>query len=623
MNKLLKLFRILRLLGPGWAGYRVYYALLSKLGYWRRVTPITDWPAIDSHLSNGEISPLRWNAKAYKAWIEQYPSAAEKLRKDADCIVSGTIGWYSRHPNSLPDNWHQNPFSKDIVPADKHWSELGEFQYGDIKHIWEPARFCWALTLLRAYWLTDDERYPEVFWAHFERWFHQSPPNKGIHWKCGQETSIRAMNMCLLMHGLASSPHSTDERRNKIRSLILVSGQRIEANLQYAYSQQNNHGTSEAAALFIIGSLFPALPGAESWRSKGADGLQDQLGKLVYANGGFAQHSYNYHRVMLQAVNFAISVAKHSAHKLPDSVTHHHAAASQSLCRAASVFSGKLPMCGGNDGALLFPLTSSDYLDFRPIVQVSQRLAHRTSGFPAGQWDEEALWFGCKNSTLSLETEKLVITADHYIWRIGQLELYLRLSNNYEHRPAHADQLHVDLFWQGQPVLVDSGSYSYNDGNWNDWFSGTAAHNTMQIDGRDQMPRLSRFLFDHWNGAQCIQADNRGGEFEFTDYQGVRHVRRLRIDCGSVAIEDSVDGRYQSAELHWHVHPEMNIEQHNNQLSLGELSIESSEAATIIQSWQSDYYAEKIERSCMSVNLAHAGVVTTHIRFPKQHHHSH
>ncbi len=619
MNKLLKLFRILKLLGPGWAAYRLYYAVQSKLGHWRRVTPMTDWPAVDANQRGSELSPLQWNPEQYKHWIAQYPAAVEKLRSDADTIVAGSIDWYSRHSKPLPVNWHQNPFSKETIPSEQHWSELGEFNYGDIKHFWEPARFSWALTLLRAYWLTDDERYPDAFWTHFESWYQQSPPNAGIHWKCGQETSIRAMNMCLLLHGFDHSSHSTVDRRDKILALMLVSGQRIEANLQYAYSQQNNHGTSEAAALFIIGTLFPALPNAESWRRKGADGLKDQLDALVYADGGFAQHSHNYHRVMLQAVNFALSVAQRGDHNLHSTVKQRHAAASQALCKAVSPFSGKLPMCGGNDGALLFPLASNDYLDFRPVVQASQRLANAACGFPPGEWDEEALWFGCANSELSLATETLTTTADHYIWRIGQLELYLRVSKHYEHRPAHADQLHVDVLWQGLPVLVDAGSYSYNNGDWNDWFSGTAAHNTMQIDGRDQMPRLSRFLFDHWNVARCIRADDQGGEFEFIDYLGVRHYRRVSINADALVIEDRVSGNYKTAELNWHVHPDMQSELHNTQLLLGEMTMAFSEPATSVQSWQSDYYAEKIERSCVRLSVPKSGAVTTHIQFPLQH----
>ena len=38
--------------------------------------------------------------------------------------------------------------------------------------------------------------------------------------------------------------------------------------------------------------------------------------------------------------------------------------------------------------------------------------------------------------------------------------------------------------------MVDPGRYSYAEGdpNWRHWFRGTAAHNTVTVDGADQTP---------------------------------------------------------------------------------------------------------------------------------------
>src|SRR4029079_19380469 len=65
-------------------------------------------------------------------------------------------------------------------------------------------------------------------------------------------------------------------------------------------------------------------------------------------------------------------------------------------------------------------------------------------------------------------------------------------------RPSHADALHVDLWKDGTNLLRDGGSYSYSDMEGTAYFSGTASHNTVQFDDRDQMPRVGRSLFGDW-----------------------------------------------------------------------------------------------------------------------------
>ena len=55
--------------------------------------------------------------------------------------------------------------------------------------------------------------------------------------------------------------------------------------------------------------------------------------------------------------------------------------------------SGRTPNLGANDGALIFPLSSTPFNDFRPTVQAAARAFLRTS-LPAGAWDEMSLWLG-------------------------------------------------------------------------------------------------------------------------------------------------------------------------------------------------------------------------------------
>ena len=53
---------------------------------------------------------------------------------------------------------------------------------------------------------------------------------------------------------------------------------------------------------------------------------------------------------------------------------------------------------------------------------------------------------------------------------------------------GHYDHLAVELWAAGRPLALDAGRFTYADGpdGWRRWFKGTAAHNTVQVDGLDQ-----------------------------------------------------------------------------------------------------------------------------------------
>ena len=85
---------------------------------------------------------------------------------------------------------------------------------------------------------------------------------------------------------------------------------------------------------------------------------------------------------------------------------------------------------------------------------------------------------------------------------------------------AHADVLSFVLWADGRPLVVDPGSYTY-DGPDRNAFRGTAAHNTLEVDGQDQcdlwgpfraahMPRVRRLWLDPREDAIVVAAEHDG-----------------------------------------------------------------------------------------------------------------
>src|SRR6185295_11415525 len=108
-----------------------------------------------------------------------------------------------------------------------------------------------------------------------EDWRDNNPPQLGANWKCGQEISFRVMAWCFGLYGFLDAQSTTAQCVASLAQMIAISGARIEANLDYALSQHNNHGISEGLGLWTIGSLFPELRSAERWREKGRQVLED------------------------------------------------------------------------------------------------------------------------------------------------------------------------------------------------------------------------------------------------------------------------------------------------------------------------------------------------------------
>jgi hypothetical protein len=135
--------------------------------------------------------------------------------------------------------------------------------------------------------------------------------------------------------------------------------------------------------------------------------------------------------------------------------------------------------------------------------------------------------------------------------------------HSYRQRPSQADMLHVDLWWDGQNVLRDGGSYSYNcEPPWRHWFNSTAAHNTVELNGQDQMVKGPRFLWFHWTRSRLLQfatgADGRCG-FLCGEHDGYRrlpgrpvHSRMIcRLDDTWVIVDDVLGEGHLEVALRW------------------------------------------------------------------------
>ena len=125
---------------------------------------------------------------------------------------------------------------------------------------------------------------------------------------------------------------------------------------------------------------------------------------------------------------------------------------------------------------------------------------------------------------------------------------------------SHSDVLSLTARAGGREVLIDPGTFTYvADPAERDRFRGSAAHNTVRIDGRDQAVPGGPFRWNHKPSVNVRQWSTRM-ERDYLDatcaYAGFTHRRRIVfMKPATVIVLDTVDGPPgdHTLEQFWHL----------------------------------------------------------------------
>ncbi len=521
-------------------------------------------------------------------------------------------------------NWFYSPLTQhEFQNSHLAWYKIPDFDanVGDIKGIWEASRFDWVLNFVLQAQQHNDEVL-HVLDAWLNDWCQKNAAYLGPNWKCGQEVSIRVMH---LIAGLIGLNQLTQPSQN-IQQLIALHLKRIAPTIDYAIAQDNNHGTSEATALFIGGALLnhvtPKLE-YKAWRELGQKWLENRAQKLIMADGGFSQYSVTYHRVMLDSYSLAEIVRQQLNLKAFSDVLYHQLLkATNWLYVLTQETSGDVPNIGANDGARLLAVSATGYRDFRPSVQLASTLFAGQSYYATqGTYDESLDFFRLDKKVVNLSS---VPKKDQFFCKSGLITAQKRnffiafKLPIFKFRPSQCDALHLDVWWKGQNILRDGGTYSYNSTPEDlEYFGGVASHNTVQFDGHQQMPRLSRFLFGAWLTPKELTYSANEFGCGYQDHWGCTHYRKISLTDKAIKIADNISGFQQQAILRWRLQPDhWTLE--NNVLSNGQIEIILEAEHPITLRWcegeESRYYYQKSKVPVLEVSATQATTIFTVIK---------
>jgi hypothetical protein len=444
---------------------------------------------------------------------------------------------------------------------------------------WELNRHQHFITLGIAYWLTGDQRYVDALSSQIQSWIETNPLQHGLNWYYGLEVSIRLLAWTVAFQFFRCSPEFQEKAGKSFLKSLWQQADFLSSHLQTTRNDvPNNHMMAELVGMALVGSAFPEFRAAALWRKTGLQLLNQQTTVQTHPDGVNKEQATGYHRFVAELLLLVVARSRQGA--LPHEPVLEKVLESMLdyvLFTLTPV--GTAPMWGDSDyGRALALGQNKDFWDFRPILSAGAALFDRPDWkFAAGRFDEEAFWI-LGSAGLDIweqlgthppeQTSRAFPHAGLYIirdaWASDTDVAFFRcgpfgLGGEGHCAHAHCDLLSFVLWVSGQPLLVDSGTYTYH-GSWRDRFRLTAAHNTVMVDGCEQAIPMPHFNWrqipeakgSNWTEGRLVGTLTCSGQVQFV--RELAHPRR-----GVWELVDKFAGQNEAHEVSWFFHFETGL----------------------------------------------------------------
>jgi hypothetical protein len=478
-------------------------------------------------------------------------------------------------------DWHLDPVHGKRASL-KPWFEIDflDFdQVGDHKVIWELNRHQHLVTLAKAWCLTQEKSYVSELISQWYSWRRANPYPRGVNWGSSLEVAFRSLSWIWIHHLTAGCSEVPAEFEADLLHGLATAGRHIERYLS-TYFSPNTHLLGEAVALLFIGVLYPQLGPAKRWRNKGWQLLVEQSERQVRCDGVHFEQSSYYHVYALDFFLHARVLASKNAIEVPVSFDR-TILKMLDFVRALSQ-TGTPQGFGDDDGGRVFnPLRNRPEHMSDPLA-VGGALFHNVDLLSAATLTEESVWLlGDAASVLGRRqatpnpVSRSFEAAGIYLMADAARGLRQLMADGGPQGPGrsghgHADALSIQLSLDGKPWLIDSGTGCYISGDdTRDRFRGTAAHNTLWLDGLDQAVSEAPFA---WTSLPTVEVEQwiQGKRFNLFvgSHSGymrladpVDHRRFIFHLVGNFwLIRDLAEGRQvHSIATLWHFHPAVSL----------------------------------------------------------------
>jgi hypothetical protein len=570
----------LRCMTPAEIGHRVIKAAsmrVEKMGFARTVVPAADL------------------TKRAKPWLdcEAKVDPAPYVRA-ADRIAEGRLDIFAMQDVQLgsPPRWNRDPKTGIEAPLDfgKTLDYRDASQVGDCKYLWEPNRHLQLVTLAQAYCLTKEARYAIALREQLDSWFTACPYLMGPNWSSALEAALRLINWSIAWE-LVGGPDSKIfdgaqgiAFRDRWLTSVFQHAEFVSGHYSL-HSSANNHLIGELAGVVIASIAWPHWERSKAW-FRDAHAMLEREALLQNAPDGVnREQAVSYQQWELDLLMLPMLAAEASG--LAFSAAY-RARVEAMLVYLASIIDvkGNVPMFGDADDGYVVRLDPRDgFSSFRSLLATGAILFNRGEfKVKAGALDDKTRWLlgaGADAAFAAVDTSAVRLPMRQEFPDGGYYVLGADFETSNEIRliadagplgyreiaaHGHADALSFTLSVGGEEFFVDPGTFAYHtEAEWRSYFRGTAAHNTVRVDGLDQSQPGGNFMWLRKAQASCSRwmtsIDEDFFEGWHDGYLGladpVMHRRSIHLDkrARRIVIEDTLqmNGEH-SVELFFHCH---------------------------------------------------------------------
>ena len=483
-------------------------------------------------------------------------------------------------------NWHRDFKSGKVwdVKMPSHLDIMDLKNPTDVKVPWELSRFHQVWWLGKAYWLTRDEKYAQKFVQLVDDWIEKNPLGLGVNWAVAMEVAIRASNWIAGYYFFCESKSIPEQFWLKFFKNLYLHGVFIKYHLEYSW-RSGNHFLSDIVGLIVLGIFFRHTRFGKAWISWGTKNLENEMEAQVFVDGVDFEKSTSYQRLVIELFYTATILCSKNNIQLAPSF----------MKRLENMFDfvyyylrpdGSIPLFGdADDGRLFRFIVDNDINDHRHVLSVGAILFGRADfKNAAGKFHQDALWlFGGegfeKHQMLKAEIKepgsKAFPEGGFYIMRAKDVHVMadagdIGMGGMGGH--GHNDTLSFEYWVNGEPLIVDSGTYAYTfDVAMRQDLRSTKSHNTIVVDGKE----IATFV-----GLWMILKDSTNPqvlEWKVSDQQDVFeaqhhaydtlpspviHRRRIELDKRTriMKLTDVLDGSgTHLLESYLHFYPEVQV----------------------------------------------------------------
>lgn len=322
-------------------------------------------------------------------------------------------------------------------------------------------------------------------------------------------TSLRIMNWVQFL-----CRHQIQD--NSVNSHLFAQVQLLRRRLEYHLA--GNHLLENSFALLMGALYFRHQP----WLQTASALLLGELSSQVLPDGAHEERSPVYHQLLLdRLLNVLMALRADNWHKEYPCLSGVEETARRMLAwlNGVTFANGDVPMV--NDAAWGMAPTTAQL--FRKATQIGLEMPEKT-----------ASTIGQASGYRMFRQPRYELLAD--VGLIGP-----------DHQPGHghADTFSFILHVDGQPVLADSGTSTYQTGPRRAWERSTAAHNTVVVDGKNSSEVWSSFRVGRRARVGLLVDQETALSAWHTGYQsiGLTHERTWLIKPTEISLRDRLTGR--------------------------------------------------------------------------------